>query len=124
MVTWTNVVMAYFVIGAVMWGGGVLAWQQTGVAQAVIENPETGDVNEELSQTAQRQGNIVDQISALAAGPIQLVFNLAGALLAYLFWPITALLVTGAPMRITVLLGGAPTLAFYLGLIRLVRTSA
>jgi hypothetical protein len=126
MVRFTNILIVYFVIGAMMWGGGAINWQESGVGGLIVQS--TGDDVEINEQTAdelqQRGGPIQEAAGALGASPILAVWNLLVGLIGYLFWPITTLQGVGAPPRIVVLAGGTPVVAFYAGVLRLIRTSA
>jgi hypothetical protein len=122
----TKLILAYFLIGAVMWGGGVVDWQDAGVGQLIIQ--DAGSNPEANQQTA-------DQLSSLG-GPIQLaastvegagliaVWNILVKIIAYFNWPIVTLLSVDAPPRVAVIFGGTPVVAFYGAFIRLVRSSA
>jgi hypothetical protein len=126
MVRFSNILAAYFVVGALLWAGGAIQWGQTGVAGLIVDTPEEGvEVNNETAdQLQQRGGPIQEAAGALGASPILAVWNLLVGLIGYLFWPITVLQGVNAPPRIVVLLGGTPTVLFYGSFIRLIRTSA
>jgi hypothetical protein len=53
-----------------------------------------------------------------------LVWNLVLGIVSFLNWPIVVCIENGVPARITVLLGGSPTVMFYGSLITLVKSSA
>lgn len=122
----SNILLAYFVMGAVMWGGGVLAWDEAGVGQFFIEDPgQNTSINE---QTSSQLGNLGGPIQAaagsFAGGGLIAIWNILVQLIGYLFWPIVALLSVNAPPRVVVLIGGTPVVAFFGTLLRLVRQSA
>lgn len=123
----SNVIMAYFIIGAVMWGGGVIAWSDAGVGSLFIEDPD-GDTVGTNSSTADAlesiSGPIKQAASTVGGAGLLAVLGLFVKLFSFLFWPITTLIGVGAPISVTVLFGGSLTTAFYVSLIRVVRGSA
>jgi hypothetical protein len=119
------IIMAYFVIGAVLWGGGVIAWSQAGVAGTFIDDPENAETNEKTGQQLERLGGPIDQLAdTVTGGGMLAVWNILLNLISFLFWPIMTLWRVGAPAEATVLLGGSLTTGFYVSLIRMVRGSA
>ncbi|QLD84607.1 hypothetical protein HWV23_02690 [Natronomonas halophila] len=123
----SNVIMAYFVIGAVMWGGGAIAWTDAGVAELFVDNPD-GDEASANSETAQAleeiSGPIKQAASTIGGAGLLAVLGLLTSLFGYLFWPLTTLIGLGAPLEISLLFGGSLTCAFYVSLIRVIRGSA
>lgn len=126
MVRFGEVVLTYFVIGAVMWGAGLIDGGQLGVADIFFDISETGAVtaSEEPQGLLDAMGNSIIDVAGGLVGPVLAVWNVITELAAVLFWPVVALRTTGAPASVVVLLGGAPTVAFFMGIIRLVRESA
>ena len=125
MVRFSNIVLAYLIIGAVMWAGGAVAWGDSGINQFFIEQSgdevsPTGNAEEQLSGADSTIQNVISSFGA----PLVLIIKLIGGLISWLNWPIAVLLTVNAPPRIVLLLGGPMTAAFYLSLIRVVRTSA
>ena len=121
-----SVVITYFVIGAVLWGSGLLEAGQLGVAEIFFDFSESGGV--EASQEPQglldSMGNSIVDVAGGLVGPVLAVWNVLTQLISVLFWPVSALRSTGAPTEVVVLLGGTPTVAFFMGVIRTVRESA
>lgn len=125
----SNVIIAYFVIGAVMFGGGAIDFEEAGVANFFLEQESPDEVrpttgNESATGELDSVGGAITELAELLAGPIIFVWNLFVGLIAYLNWPVFVLISHNAPMGVVVLLGGTPTAMFYMGVIRLVRTSA
>jgi len=116
-----SILMAYFVIGAVMWGGGLIAWDTTGPVQEFVDVGENGTVNANESTAGQleRTGGIVGQAAQTLAGPILLVWNLVTGFVAYLFWPVTILQNVNAPPSMIVLMGGVLAVGFFESIVRL-----
>lgn len=125
MVRFNEILAAYFVIGALMWGGGAIAWSETGVGQLFIEDVAGDvDVNENTtSQLENANGPIQEAVGALGASPLLAVWNIIVGLIGYLTWPVTVLQSVNAPPRITVLAGGTMLVLFFGAVIRLIRTS-
>jgi len=113
--------MAYFIVGAVMWGAGLVAWDTTGPAQEFVDVGQNGTVNANESTAGQleRTGGVVGQAAQSLAGPILLVWNLVTGFVAYVFWPVTVLQTVNAPPRLIVLMGGAMAVGFFVSIVRL-----
>ncbi|MCG1002859.1 MULTISPECIES: hypothetical protein [Halobacterium] len=121
----SNIIMAYFVIGAVMFGGGAIQWNESGAAQFFVSN-NSGDVSG-ADQAASNLGGIggaIQSVIDMFAGPLIIVWNLIVGLLSFMHWPIIVLESNNAPPSVTILLGGAFVVAFYMSLIGLVTRSA
>jgi len=119
-----TVIMVYFVVGAVMWGGGAIAWSETGLNSLIIEDPQTGEVNDNTTEQFEQAGGPIRQAAQSFGGPVLAIWNIVVQFIGYLFWPVTTLQSVNAPPRLVVLLGGAPSVAFVAGTIRLIRDSA
>lgn len=124
MVRFSHIMIAYFVMGAVMWAGGAIAWGNAGVGGLLIDDPSTGDLNSSTTdQLEKADGPIEQAVGSVGGGALLAVWGIVSGIFGYLFWPISVLVSNGAPARVWVPLGGAPTVAFYGALIRLIRTS-
>lgn len=122
----SHVVMAYFVIGTMMWAGGAIAWGDAGIASVFVSEPTEGTagINEDTaSQLEQTQGPIEEAVSSVGGGALLAILGVVLALVNFMFWPMAVLIQNGAPAQVWVTLGGIPTVAFYGSFIRLVRTS-
>ena len=126
MVRFGEVVLTYFVIGAVMYGAGLIDGGQLGVADIFFNISETGAVtaSQEPQGLLDAMGNSIVDVAGGLVGPVLAVWNVITELIAVLFWPVVTLRTTGAPDSVVVLLGGTPTVAFFMGVIRTVRESA
>ena len=119
----SSIIMTYLVIGAVMWGGGVIAFDDAGVATYLIDEPD-GELNENVTDRIESTGGPIQQAAAtVGGGGLLAVWNLLTALFGFFFWPITTLMTLNAPPAATVLLGGTLSLGFLLGIIRIIATS-
>lgn len=125
MARFAAVLLAYFVIGAVMWGGGAIAWSDSGVGGLIIKDTAGGvDVNENTSEQLERSGGPIREAAAQLGGPILAIWNFVVQFIGYLFWPVTVLQSVNAPPRAIVLAGGAMSVMFLGSVIRLIRRSA
>jgi hypothetical protein len=125
MARFAAVMLAYFLIGAVMWGGGVITWNETGIGGMIIEDTANGvSVNENTSQTLEQSGGPIRQAAATMGGPILAIWNFIVQFIGFLFWPVTVLQSVSAPPRAVVTAGGALTVMFLGAVIRLIRRSA
>ena len=122
----SNVVLAYFVIGVVMFGGGAVAWDDAGVGKFFVSMDDDGDVESSgnATENLDKAGGIISDIVNLAVGPILFIYNLVVGVFIFLNWPVVVLESNNAPPVVTALLGGSFSAAFYLSVVRLFRTSA
>lgn len=122
---YANIILAYFVIGSVMFGGGAINYDESGVATFFVESDQGGfGPAEESTNDLEGIGGAITDLVGQAFGAIALVFNLIVGLLAFLHWPVVVLSSNNAPPMATLLLGGSFTVAFYMAVIRLVTASA
>lgn len=120
-----DVIMAYFVIGAVMFGGGAISWDNVGAASMFVDN-DNGNIggSEESASNLGGIGGAIQSAVNMFLGGLIIAWNLIIGLLAFLHWPITVLDSNNAPPTITILLGGGFTAAFYMSLIGVVIRSS
>jgi len=121
----TRMIVVYFVLGALMFGGGAVTWDDSGPTKYFISQDATGVSPDE--QTRQNLGGVAGAITSLVGqvgAPLILVWNLVVGLVSFLNWPIFVMAENSVPPRVTVLLGGTLTVMFYGALVRLVRRSA
>lgn len=119
-----NIVVAYFVVGALMWGAGVISWQQAGIGGMFIDqNPNTDriEVNGTTSQDLKDAGGPIRQAANTVTGGLLAIWNLMVRLIGFLTWPITVAQSVAMPPRLVVMLGGTPTVAFFATLLRVIR---
>jgi hypothetical protein len=122
-----NIVMVYFVMGAVMFGAGLIGWSDAGFATVLLDNPENQSIsaNEETGDSLNSlDGPVGEAAGSSGEGGLLSVLNLVTSIADFLFWPISLFLTLNAPPSVVLLFGGAPTTAFYMGLLLLVRSSA
>lgn len=126
MVRFGEVVLTYFTIAAVLWGAGLLDAGQLGVVEIFFDFSENGTVvaSQEPQGLLDAMGNSIIDVAGGLVGPILAVWNVLTALISVLFWPVVALRANDAPTSVVILLGGTPTVAFFMGVIRTVRESA
>lgn len=75
MVSFSNILVAYFVIGSVMVGGGAIDFQESGVPGFFVDETEAGGfaASENASQKFKEADNIVDKIIKQLTGTVALV---------------------------------------------------
>lgn len=117
MVRFSQVAIAYFVIASVMWGSGLITWQESGFAGYIVDDPQDDpsfgpDAFGDLEST----GGGIESVVGQATAPIGTIWNLVSNITAFMAWPITVLTAVGAPASVVVLMGGTLTSAFFLGL--------
>jgi len=121
----TRIILLYFVLGAVMFGGGAIDFQDAGVAGFFVEH-DSGSfaASDQADEELEGLGGAISQLVGEFIGAVQLVYNLAVGLLGFLNWPIVVLLGVGAPPMAVLFVGGTLSASFYLSVITLVRSSA
>lgn len=121
----TRILVVYLVLGALMFGGGAVSWDDTGPTKYFLSKDEVGVTPDD--QPSQTLGGVAGAITSLVGqfgAPLILVWNLVVGLVSFLHWPIFVMVENAVPPRVTVLLGGSLTVMFYGGIVRLVRSSA
>lgn len=121
----SHVVMAYFVVGAFLWGGGAVSFDQIGIGSLIISTVDTGgnvETNEETAGQLENTGGPVEQaLNTVSGGGLIAAWNFAINFLAFFFWPITTLEQVNAPVEVTVSLGGGMSFSMLLGLLAVLR---
>lgn len=120
-----QVILAYFLIGAVMYGGGIIDWDNAGISTWFIENGD-GNVGVEDQTTSNLSGvgNAIKSLVDAFGGPIILVWNLVVGLIGYLHWPVVALQSNNAPPRLVIVMGGGLVVSFYMSIVGLVMSGS
>lgn len=111
-----KIVLAYFVIGVVMWGGGAINWEQAGVAQFFFDVNGGVTPSGELEANLSGVGTAIQSVINMAIGGLQIFWNLIVGVVSFMHWPVVVLAGGNAPPRITVLVGGGMVAVFYLSL--------
>lgn len=122
----SDVVLVYFVIGAVMTGGGAVdlgasGGEGPGIVGFFVQEDAEGNLEpaNETTSNIDDAGGAISTIVNLAVGGIVLVWNLVTGLFTFINWPIFALTQANAPPMAVLLLGGSFTSAFYMAVIGL-----
>lgn len=123
-----NLIMAYVLIGAMMWAGGVVPYQAdqgvgAGIATEFVDAGDSGNVSvdEQREDDLQQDSGAISEVVDSVVGAIGAFFKLLSVFINFLFYPVSVLVAVDAPQRVTVLLGVAPTVAFYVAVIAGVR---
>lgn len=122
----TKIVLAYFVIGSVMMAGGVITLQDSGVVSKMFVVGDDGDLDptNEIEANFNSIGNTISTAGQVFGAGIILVWNLIVGLLTFSTWPYSTLSSLNAPPSLTLTVGGGITMAFYLSVVTVVRSSA
>lgn len=121
MVNWSNVVVLYFILGATMYGGGVVGADDAGLVDTFVDDPDTGGVNSELADDVSKADEpIRETLSTIGGGEVVALWGALTALLDVLFWPVVTATAVGAPASIIVL-SGTLTASFFVGFLVFIR---
>lgn len=121
------IIVTYFVLGATMFGAGVLTLDDAGVVTEIAPGVDSnGDVetNNGLINTLESMGGPITNVIGTVGGGILAAWNVISTLVGLIFWPVTTLRAAEAPPEIVILLGGTPSAAFLTSVVRIVRGSA
>lgn len=120
----SNIIVLYFVLGAVVFGGGAINYDNSGVAQYFVhKSPSGGSVNDKVKNQYSGLGSAITNLVNTFGGAIILVWNLAVGVVSFLAWPFTVCISNNVPFEVSLLLGGTPTVGFYGSIIVLIRSS-
>lgn len=117
--------MTYFVLGVMMYGAGLTDPGSLGIVDMFFDIGADGSLETDDRPTGWLggMGNTIEDVAAGIFGPALAIWDAISGIIGALFWPVTVLLAVGAPTEIVLLLGGTAVVAFFLGTIRIVRTS-
>ncbi len=89
-----NLIMIYFVMGAVCFGGGAVTFDNSGVTKYFVEMDGSGGVSPESGPEEKLSGlsGAITSLVGQFGGPIILVWNLFVGLISFLHWPLTVLI--------------------------------
>lgn len=119
-----KIILAYFVIGAVMYGGGAIVMDDSGLTQWFIDTD--GDqvgVEDQSTEKLEGVGGAIKSVVDAFGGPLVLVWNTVVDFIGFMHWPVVVLASNNAPPKFTILFGGSLTAAFYVSIIGLVMSS-
>lgn len=124
----SNLLVIYFCMGAVVWGGGAINWDQTGLSQYFLEDATDNspvEVNDSVQSEVEgiKGPSLLAQVGAFG-GPLVLIWDFLIKLVAVMFWPVTMSVSFNAPPEVVVLLGGGVSVMFVAAFLVFVRRSA
>lgn len=126
----SKIILAYFIMGSVMWGAGIIAWSDAGIGSTVIEQDD-GEVeaNDSGEDSIQNDllglgGPISAALNTVPGGALLAVWQFITGLIGFIFWPVTVLILVDAPKTIVTTAGGSLVMIFVGGTLRIVRGSA
>ena len=85
----TRIIVLYFVLGALMFGGGAVSWDNSGPTKFFVSQDQTGVSAD--SQPRQQLDGVAGAITSLVGqfgAPLILVWNLVVGLVSFLNWPV------------------------------------
>lgn len=125
----SHVAVAYFLMGAVMFGGGAIPYDDVGLTQVFVQEEGDGDLEANESAVggdggllSNLIGPIRNALGTIAGGSLLAVWGALDSLLGYYAWPVTVLQYNDAPME-AVLLSGVLVASFTFGILRVFRAS-
>lgn len=123
MVNFRNILIAYVVMGVVMFGGGAIAFGDIGATQVFVEQDggQFSPNEETTTLLGQVDGAIQSALQTVGGSALIAVYQLLTGIIGYILWPITVLRGAGAPWDITLLLGVPPVAGFFGSFIALIR---
>jgi len=120
-----HIILAYFLIGATMWAGGMVPYGEAGITSLFVNvEDDATSPNDKLAENISDTGGPIQEVSQGVSGPLVAIWNLFSGLINFLFWPVSTLIQLSAPTQVIVILGGAPTVVFYGAIFRVFRRSA
>jgi len=129
-----QIVVIYFLMGVIVWGGGVVDFTETGLVGSFVEINETsGEVGvNDTSIVAPGEDNsgilesllgpVKEALNTIAGGGIISAFQALDRFLGFFAWPVTTTKAINAP-REAVALSGVLVVSFVFGAIRIIRSS-
>lgn len=114
-----GVAFSYFVVGVVMYGSGLIGYEETGIVRFLFADGDTGGPGVEAFGTLADTLGSVGAVLGLDAfaGTIIAMVNFATEIFTFLFWPFSLLMSAGAPFQVSLLLGGGASFLFFFGII-------
>jgi hypothetical protein len=121
----SNIALAYFVIAAMMWGGGAINWDDSGLAKLMLTNDEEDGLKASPAVSGAIEGiNSNSGLIGTLGGGLLIIWDVLIMIIGATFWPVTVLIGKDTPLEVVVALGGSLTFAFLMAFIRLMRRSA
>lgn len=130
-----HIVVIYFLMGVIIWGGGVVDFTQTGLVGTFVEFDETSgevEANESSIVAPGEQDNsgilenllgpVKEALDTVAGGGVISAFQAIDRFLGFFAWPITTTKAIGAPQE-AVALSGVLVVSFVFGAIRIIRST-
>lgn len=125
----SQAVIAYFFIGAVMFGGGAIPFDEAGLTGVFLEQEADGDITANDGAIAGDDGmlnNLIgpvrNALGTIAGGELLAAFGAIDKLLGYFAWPVTVMQYHDAPNEV-VLLSGGLVASFVMAVLRVFRAS-
>lgn len=112
--------VTYFVTGAVLYGSGLISWEQVGLVsylfnEGTVSSEQATGIMGEMTGALASVGAVLG-ISPFAAAIAALV-EFVQSVFTFLFWPFTVLMSQNVPFTVSLLLGGTAVMLFFLGIV-------
>lgn len=119
-----EIAVAYFVLGAVMFGGGAIPFDDTGLTQVMLTQDGDGEVSI-ASGFADQWESITTSPTVFDSlgGAMIMIWDILVLILGGAFWPVLVLLAVNAPTEVVLLGGGSISFAFIVAGLRFIRSS-
>jgi len=124
MVRLGQVAITYFVIGVVMYGSGIIGWEDAGIASYFFSTPGAGTVDAGVVADLEEMGGAIGAVGTAVVGPILAIWGFITGILGFVAWPVGVLAGRGAPDAVVMLMGGTLVAAFVFGVIDTVKQAA
>lgn len=117
--------MVYFLMDAVMWGGGAIAWDKVGVGALVLDvDGSKVEANESTTGDLEKIGGPIQEAqTSVSGGGLIAILYIVFKVLGFIFWPIAVTISQGMPIEVIVLLGGTPSIGMLGAAIQMIRRS-
>lgn len=130
-----HVVVIYFMMGVIVWGGGVVDFTETGLVGSFVNVDETtGEANVNNSSIIEPGeednsgilenllGPVKEALDTVAGGGVISAFQAVDRFLGFFAWPVTTTKAIGAPVE-AVALSGVLVVSFVFGAVRIIRST-
>jgi hypothetical protein len=121
-------IMAYFMIGALLFVGGAVPAEETGLVTTFVDFDDQGVNEEEVSageggMLSNLVGPVENALNTVAGGGLIAALNKLDSFLGFVAWPWTVMSYWNAPFAVRILVAGPLTVAFTIGGLRVLRSS-
>lgn len=124
MVRLGSVALTYFIIGVLMYGAGIVGWEDAGIASYFFSDPGAATVDSGVVADLEQMGGSIGAVGTAVVGPILAIWGFVTGILGFLAWPVGVLAGQGAPGSVTMLMGGTLVAAFVFGVVDTIKQAS